>query len=117
MVEVQNTFAKIQDYVQAHRDDMLALWEEIVNTESGPKQIDGVNQAGKIFTRELEKIGATVQLVPVQNAGNLVRADWHPELSKKPIVFMGHMDTVFPAGEGSINPFRIDEKITPMDPA
>ncbi len=110
MVEAQNNFAKIQDYIQAHREDMLALWKEIVNTESGPKQIDGINQVGKIFTRELEKIGATVQMVPVQNAGKLLRADWHPELPGKPIVFMGHMDTVFPEGEGKANPFRIDEK-------
>ncbi len=106
----QNYGATIRDYVQGHKEEMLALWKELVNTESGPKQLDGVNQVGEILARELKKIGALVRTVPVQHAGRLLRADWHPELPKKPLVFMGHMDTVFPAGEASANPFHMDEK-------
>lgn len=109
-MDEKDLFAEIKKYVDGHQKEMLNLWQEIVNTESGPKQIDGVNRVGKIVTRELESIGAKVQKVPVEHAGDLIRGDWHGELPGKPVVFMGHMDTVFPAGEAGKNPFHIDEK-------
>jgi glutamate carboxypeptidase len=30
-------------FVDAHRDEMLALWEELVNTESGSSNKEGVD--------------------------------------------------------------------------
>lgn len=100
----------IHQYIQSHRQAMLDLWTEIVNTESGPKQLDGVNAVGAILTRELESAGAVVHRVAVENAGEMIVGDWNREAGGAPIVFMGHMDTVFPAGEAGRNPFRVDEE-------
>lgn len=98
----------IKSYITAHRQPMLELWQEIVNTESGPRQLDGVNAVGAILTRELEGTGAVVHRVAVENAGEMIVGDWNQEAGGAPIVFMGHMDTVFPAGEAGRNPFRVD---------
>ena len=98
----------IHQYISDHRQAMLDLWKEIVDTESGPKQLDGVNAVGAILTRELEAAGAVVHRVAVENAGEMIVGDWNKEAGGAPIVFMGHMDTVFPAGEVGRNPFRVD---------
>ena len=98
----------IHQYISDHRQAMLDLWKEIVNTESGTRQLDGVNAVGTILTRELERTGAVVQRVPVKNAGEMIVGDWNREAGGAPMVFMGHMDTVFPAGEVERNPFRVD---------
>ena len=36
-------FEQISRYIAGQRASMLALWEELVNTESGSRQIEGVN--------------------------------------------------------------------------
>ena len=59
---------QLKAYIEGHRQEMLALWEEIVDTESGPKQLDGVDRVGDILQRELEKAGAAVRRVPVDHA-------------------------------------------------
>ena len=101
---------QLKAYIDGHRQEMLDLWKEIVDTESGPKQIAGVNAVGTLLQRELEQAGAAVRRVPVDQAGDLIVGDWNPEAPGKPVVFMGHMDTVFPAGEAERNPFRVDEE-------
>ena len=101
---------QLKAYIDGHRQEMLDLWKEIVDTESGPKQIAGVNAVGTLLQRELEEAGAAVRRVPVEQAGDLIVGDWNPEAPGKPVVFMGHMDTVFPAGEAERNPFRVDEE-------
>ena len=93
---MEATDAQLKEYIEGKRQEMLDLWAEIVNTESGPKQLDGVNRVGDILQRELEKNGARVRRVKVDHAGDLIVGDWNPGSKEKPVVFMGHMDTVFP---------------------
>lgn len=52
---MEATDAQMKEYIEGKRQEMLDLWAEIVNTESGPKQLDGVNRVGDILQRELEK--------------------------------------------------------------
>lgn len=101
---------QLKDYIEGKRLEMLNLWAKFVNTESGPKQLDGVNQVGDILQGELEQAGAFVRRVKVEHAGDLIVGDWNPGSPEPPVVFMGHMDTVFPAGAAAKNPFRVDEE-------
>ena len=88
---------------------MLSLLEEIVNTESGVKQIDGVNAVCAILRREMEQAGIQTRLVPVKNAGDMLVGEWNPQGNAAPLLLIGHMDTVFPTGTVQKNPFRVDE--------
>ena len=88
----------LKQFIDGHRREMLDLWKEIVNTESGPEQTEGVDRVGAILSRELEEAGAAVRPVSVEGAGRLVVGEWNREAPGAPVVFMGHMDTVFPAG-------------------
>lgn len=44
-------FEQISRYIDGQRASMLALWEELVNTESGSRQIEGVNAVCGILRR------------------------------------------------------------------
>ena len=106
---MEELFEKIRRYVDEHHDDMLALWEEMVNTESGSRQLEGVTTMQNIIRRELEAIGAKVRVLPVENAGGVLVAEWNSDSPKAPLLFIGHVDTVFKEGAVAANPFRIDE--------
>ena len=106
---MEELFEKIRRYVDEHHDDMLALWEEMVNTESGSRQLEGVAAMDAILQRELESVGAKVRVLPVENAGGVLVAEWNSDSPKAPLLFIGHVDTVFKEGAVAANPFRIDE--------
>ena len=39
---MEQAFDQIRRYIDKHRKPMLSLWEELVNTESGSRQLEGV---------------------------------------------------------------------------
>ena len=95
---MEELFERIRQYVDGHHDEMLALWEEMVNTESGSRQLEGVAAMDDILRRELESVGAKVRVLPVENAGGVLVAEWNSGSPKAPLLFIGHVDTVFKEG-------------------
>ncbi|MFR4851824.1 MAG: M20/M25/M40 family metallo-hydrolase [Butyricicoccus sp.] len=55
-------------------------------------------------------MGAKVRVLPVENAGGVLVAEWNSGSPKAPLLFIGHVDTVFKEGTAEDNPFRIDEQ-------
>lgn len=106
---MEKAFDLIREYISANRRPMMDLWEKIVNTESGTKQVDGVNAVCSILQDEMEKSGIKTRRVPVQNAADMLVGEWNTESGKKPLLMIGHMDTVFKEGAAKENPFRVDE--------
>lgn len=106
---MEKVYEEIRKYIDDHRSEMLKLWEEIVNTESGPKQKEGVSAVCNILCREMEQSGIATRVIPMERAGDVLVGEWNTERSKEPFLLIGHMDTVFAPGAATENPFRIDE--------
>lgn len=106
---MEEIFKDIRRYIDSQREPMLALWEELVNTESGSRQLEGVEAVCNILRRELEGAGAKTRVIPMENAGGVLVAEWNADSPNAPLLFIGHMDTVFKEGAARDNPFRIDE--------
>ena len=51
------TEKKILNYVEKHSDEAINLLENVVNINSGSLNIEGNRKVGKIFQRELDKLG------------------------------------------------------------
>lgn len=102
-------YGRIREYVDSQREPMLALWEKLVNIDSGTKQVEGVAQVCDILYEEMEAAGIKARKVPVENAADMLVGEWDTGSEKEPLLLIGHMDTVFPAGTVAKNPFRIDE--------
>ena len=96
-------------WLASQRDAMLALLEEVVNIDSGSYDKPGVDTVGERFRRFFAEHGIETTVMPNESFGDAIKAHvGAPGGSNKPIVLMGHRDTVFPKGEAGRRPFRID---------
>jgi len=87
----------IMEYVDVHREEMLSLWMRLAEMESPSEDKAAVDCVGRLLAEELAKTGAQVHIEEM-SGGNLVWADWNCGGDAEPVIFCGHMDTVFAAG-------------------
>lgn len=98
----------ILDWLDARRPDMLALLEEVVNIDSGSYDKAGVDAVGERFARFFAEEGVPVEIIPNADYGDALRATaCGGGGANRPIVLLGHRDTVFPKGEAARRPFTI----------
>jgi glutamate carboxypeptidase len=100
--------AQITGWLAEQKTYMLRLLEEVVNIDSGSYDKPGVDTVGARFVTFFESEGLIVNVERNETLGDAihVRLDDTPT-NEKPIVLMGHRDTVFPKGEAKRRPFRI----------
>ena len=84
--------------------DTKALLKLLVETESPTHEKAAVDRVGAILAEECRKLGAQVEVVMNVNTGDHIIARWGGE--GKPILFLCHMDTVFPLGTLEKFPYR-----------
>ena len=101
--------ARITNWLAEQQPTMLALLEAVVNTDSGSYDKAGVDAVGQRFQQFFEGEGLLVEVERHETYGDAihVRIDDQPS-NEKPIVLMGHRDTVFPKGEAARRPFKIE---------
>ena len=97
-------------YIDAHRDEMMKMWEDFVMTESGSANkadVDGlIARAADIFTG----MGGKTRIVEFPDAGNALVSEFGDCANKPFVVFVGHLDTVFSDhGETKRRPFTIKD--------
>jgi glutamate carboxypeptidase len=100
----------IVDWLDARQGEMLALLESLVNADSGTRDKAGVDAAGEPLKAFFRAAGMTVTTDPDATFGEAIRAELAQPTAndQRPIVLMGHRDTVFPKGEPTRRPFRIE---------
>lgn len=94
-------------WLEARRPEMLALTEELVNIDGGTYDKAGVDAVGRRLEQFLEAQGIPCEWIPVEKHGDALRATVNAGANGRPIILMGHRDTVFPKGEPSRRPFSI----------
>ena len=102
---------KVYEYIDENKEQMLNFWEELVNLEGKVDEPELVALVSKRIAKEMEEMGAKHKVIDVGGgkAGTLV-AVLGEERKGKPVIFGGHMDTVFKKGEfGKENPFKIED--------
>ena len=102
---------KILDWLGGQRDAMLALLQTLVNTDSGSYDKAGVDAAGGQIREFLGEHGIASEVTPDETFGDAISATVGqdlPPFGNRPILLMGHRDTVFPKGEPTRRPFKID---------
>ena len=98
----------IKTYIDAHREEMVALWRDIVNIDSGTADREGANAVCSRLVAECEAAGMSAEAIAFEQAGSTLSAVWGADHPGTPLLFMGHMDTVFPRGTVAVRPFVID---------
>jgi glutamate carboxypeptidase len=96
-----------------HTADMLALLKRLVETESPSHDKAAVDRVGALVVDECRHLGAKITVHSKTTTGDHVEACWGEDNEKNDgILFLSHMDTVFPLGTLARSPFReLDGKI------
>lgn len=105
---MQDILDKALKSVDHNRENIMKLWEELVNIDSGSSCKEGVDTVAEKLKKCYEEIGFNARIIKNNNAGNSLVAETGLEREKKGILFIGHMDTVFKAGTAKARPFRIE---------
>jgi len=101
------TSSRYLQFCQDHQPDMLAMLQCIVERESPSDNKDAVDRLGEVLAQEFERLGGTVKMHPQTQYGDHLQAEFPGSKSGKPILLLGHFDTVWPLGTLDSMPYRI----------
>jgi glutamate carboxypeptidase len=87
---------------------MLAAVTELVNHESPTGGKTAVDQLGAFMEAQFRSLGASVQRFPQSEVGDFLLAKWNESAPGKPILFLIHIDTVWPVGTLAERPVQIE---------
>jgi glutamate carboxypeptidase len=99
----------ILEHLGRQHQAMVALLAELVNIDSGSYDKRGVDAVEDRLRSWLETAGIRCEMFPNERFGGCMAARLPGAGgANRPIVLMGHCDTVFPEGTVALRPFRID---------
>ena len=100
--------SQITQWLASQQQAMLDLLRDAVNTDSGSYDKAGVDAVGQRFIDFFTTQGLLTTREPHDTFGDAIHIRLDDTLSnEKPVLLMGHRDTVFPKGEAARRPFRI----------
>lgn len=101
----------IISWLAERENDMIQLLEVLVNTDSGSYHKPGVDAVGTLIREFLEGRGIPCDVIPIASYGDALRATVAGCASgvNRPVLLMGHCDTVFPRDEAKRRPFQVRE--------
>ena len=100
------TQAQLVSLIAAERENMLQLWQELVNIDCGPGCKDGVDAIAGKLEGVLQGMGFSARQIAFAQAGNALVASYG-DCSKPFVLLIGHMDTVFRRGTVAQRSFKI----------
>lgn len=97
---------QVLDWLAGSYEPMLQLLQRIVDIDSGSCDKSGVDAVIAQLRECLQQHGVSSEIHANADAGNCLRASLPG--AGKPVVLMGHCDTVFGRGTVAQRPFRVD---------
>jgi len=94
------------EWVDAHRDEMLAFLKRVVDIESPSDDKTGVDAVGAVFQQAYRGLGCAVRLERQTQYGDHVVAETPAQRGPR-VLLVGHMDTVYPVGTIGARPFTV----------
>ena len=91
-------------------DAMEALLQQLVDTDSNSYDKAGVDAVGDLLAAQLQADGIGVERIAVEGFGDVLLAEL-PGGPGKPVLLLGHRDTVFPKGTTTTRGYTRDEKL------
>lgn len=98
------------EHLARQEQAMVALLAELVDIDSGSYNKRGVDLVQDRLRAWLEAAGISCEVFPNERFGGCMTARLQgSNAGNRPIVLMGHCDTVFPEGTAAQRPFHIDD--------
>lgn len=101
---------KVLRYLEQRRREMLGTLQALVELESPSLDKTAVDRLGEFLAQEFARLGGKVKVHRQAAAGNHLEVSFAAERrggGGKPILLLGHMDTVYEVGTLKSMPFRV----------
>src|SRR5262249_16035637 len=95
------------NYCQQHQPEMLTLLQRMVEIESPSDDKTALDRMGEFLAHVFEHSGGKTAFYQEKQAGNDLKVEFAGRPGK-PILLLGHFDTVWSLGTLATMPFRID---------
>ena len=100
-------YPELLRFCRKQRKAMLNLLKELVEIESPSYSKRSVDRLGRVLATEFRHRGAEVNFLSSGEYGDCLRARCYGRSSSKPILVLGHLDTVWAPGTLKKMPFHI----------
>jgi len=110
-VEAQRRLA----YFNERRDAIVSTIRELVEIESPSDNKAAVDRIAEAVAQKFSRLGGNVEvrIHPAKDRGNHLQVDFPGKSAAKPVLLLGHYDTVYPFGTLAAMPCRaVDDKLT-----
>jgi glutamate carboxypeptidase len=104
----QPTWSDRLRYFSEHQNQIVKTIRELVEIESPSDNKQAVDRIAAFLALKFESLGGRTQLHRSSDFGDSLRIDFAGEANRKPVLLLGHYDTVYPLGTLANMPCKID---------
>src|SRR5208337_4390706 len=100
-------------YFKERRDKIISTIRELVEIESPSDNKAAVDRLAEAVAQKFSQLGGDVQIHQAKDFGNHLQVDFPGNPAAKPLMLLGHYDTVYPLGTLATMPCRVvGDKLT-----
>jgi glutamate carboxypeptidase len=104
---IQSELARQLSYFQERKDQIVQTIRQLVEIESPSDNKEAVDRLGALLAGRFEGLGGHAKFHRVQDFGDHLQVDFAGARGGKPVLLLGHLDTVYPAGTLATMPCRV----------
>jgi len=96
-------------YCEERKDQMVQFIRDMVEIESPSDNKQAVDRVSALVASRFEGMGGRIRFHRTANFGNHLQVDFDSPHRAKPVVLLGHYDTVYPLGTLAQMPCRLEK--------
>jgi len=96
-------------YFESRRDALLQTIRSFVEIESPSDEKPAADRMGAFLAGTFEAIGGKAKLHPAESYGDNLQIDFAGDAAQKPVLLLGHFDTVYPLGTLAKMPCKVEK--------
>ena len=100
-------FAGRLRYFEEHKPQITETIRQLVEVESPSDNKQAVDRLGSLLAGRFEALGGHAKFHRTPNFGDHLQVDFPGKSSAKPVLLLGHLDTVYPLGTLATMPCRL----------
>jgi glutamate carboxypeptidase len=94
-------------YFEARKADIIQTIRQLVEIESPSDNKQAVDRLSSLLAGRFEKLGGHAKFHRVGSRGDHLQVDFSSDSRAKPVLLLGHLDTVYPLGTLATMPCQI----------
>lgn len=102
--------SELLTYFRSRQPQMVDFLTTLVEYETPTTDKAAVDRLGAFMEAQFRELGAAVTRLPQEKVGDFLLAKWNADAPGRPILFLIHIDTVWPLGTLAERPTRIDDE-------